>query len=103
MAPCDDRDPTLKGSRLKTVTQADFRSNADTSSQELLILDQMGLNFLRVQNGHQMLPHYPVSSSPSGRAKKASSLLQKAHVNILFEFPTSQHNSYLTSWLKGES
>lgn len=57
MAPCDDRDPTSKASRLKTVTQADFRSNTDTSSQELLILDQatMGLNFLRVHNGHQML------------------------------------------------
>lgn len=48
-------------------------------------------------------PHYPVSSSPSGRATKASSLLQKTHINILFEFLTSRHSSYLTSWLKGDS
>lgn len=48
-------------------------------------------------------PHCPVSSSPWGRALKASSLLQKTHINILFEFPTSRHNSYLISWLKGDS
>lgn len=57
MAPCDDRDPTSKASGLKTITQADSCRGTDMSSQELLTLDQasMGLNFLRVQNGHQML------------------------------------------------
>lgn len=31
------------------------------------------------------------------QATKASSLLQKTHINILFEFLTSHHNGYLTS------
>lgn len=51
-------------------------------------------------------PHYlmcpPYSLLQAGQ-QRLCSLLQKTHINILFEFLTSHHNSYLTSWLEGAS
>lgn len=102
MAPCDDRDPTSEASGLKAITQADSCSSTDTSGQELLTPDQvdMGLNFLRVRNGHQMLfipLTIPCPPLLQAGQQRLCSLLQKTHINILFEFLTSRHNSYLTS------